>query len=119
MRKSVALGALLCCAGTAAWALSGYPRTITSATIGTSSAQALAASAGPRLFLSIDNESATATIACSFGGTAAANTAGSYTIAPGQTRTWGPAAADSPLNGAAVNCIASAASTPATIESWP
>lgn len=83
---------------------------VTPATIGTSSAQVLAA--GSRRLVTIDNESATATIACAFGATAAINTAGSYTIAPGYTRVWDkyPVPAD------AVNCIASAASTPATVE---
>jgi hypothetical protein len=98
---------------------SGDQRTITSVSVTNSSAQAIGVSAGPRLFLSIDNESATANIACNFGGTAALNTAGSYTIAAGTTRTWGPVNKDNPLSGAAINCISSAASSPATIESWP
>ena len=93
-------------------------RSIVSATIGATSAQAVAAApGGQRVFLSIDNESTTATIACSFGGTAAINTAGSYTIPPGNTRTWtAPSANTYPLNPSAINCIATAGSTPATIE---
>lgn len=93
-------------------------RTLTAVTVGASSTQAIATSVGPRLFLSIDNESATATIACSFGGTAALNTAGSYTILPQATRTW-TGTANSSLLGSAVNCIASAGSTPATFETAP
>lgn len=82
-------------------------------TVGASSAQALAAPGIAYNFLSIDNESATATIACSFGGAAALNTAGSYTILPGQTRVWN---APGWHTNQAINCIASASSTPATIE---
>ena len=119
MRRTAALAALLCCLGVAASARPGDPRTVSSVTVTNSSAQALGSAAGPRLFLSIDNESATATIACSFGGTAAANTAGSYTISPGITRVWGPVSTDMPLSGAAINCISSVASSPATIESTP
>lgn len=105
--------------GAAALAATGSPRTITAVTVTNLSTQALAASNGPRLYLSINNESATATIACNFGGTAVANTAGNYTIGPASTRTWGPVDRESPLNGAAINCISSAATSPATIESWP
>lgn len=94
-------------------------RTITPATVTNSSTQMLAAVTGSRLFLSIDNESATATIACAFSATATANTAGSYTIGPGATRTWGPGTAEVPVPGGAVNCISSAATSPATIESVP
>lgn len=83
---------------------------VTAATIGTSSAQVLAAAS--RQLLAIDNESTTATIACAFGAPAAINTAGSFTLAPGVTRVW----KDYPVPADAVNCIASAASTPATVE---
>jgi hypothetical protein len=81
-------------------------------TIGTSSGQALAGSALGRRFLAIDNESVTATVACAFGATAALNTAGSWTIPPGMTRTWNGSFVPSDT----VNCIASAAATPVTIE---
>lgn len=84
--------------------------TVSAATVGTSSAQVLAAAS--RRLLAIDNESTTATIACAFGATAAINTAGSFTIPPGVTRTW----RDYPVPADAVNCIASASSTPATVE---
>lgn len=90
---------------------------VTAVTIGTSSAQALAAptNQGWR-FLVIDNESTTATIACTFDGTAAINTAGSFTIPPesssGTNRLiLGPFAAT--IHNA-IDCIASA-SAPATI----
>jgi hypothetical protein len=82
-------------------------------TVGASSAQVLAA--GSRKYLSFDNESTTATIACNFGGTAAINTAGSYTLPPGATRTW--AAANGFVPSDAVNCIASVGSTPLTVAS--
>jgi hypothetical protein len=97
-------------------------RTIIAATVGTSSAQVLAAPTnGERYFLSIDNESASATIACAFGRTAALNTAGSYTIAASQARIWQMPQDwyNHPIPSGAVNCIASAASTPVTIESDP
>lgn len=117
MRIVYAVAAALLLAGGAAIAASGV-RTITAVTIAASSAQAIASSAGGRMFLSINNESTTATIACAFGATAAINTAGSYTISPGQGRTW-TGSRDFPLKGDAINCIASAASTPATFETWP
>jgi len=82
-------------------------------TVGTSSAQALAKPVIAYRMLAIDNESATANIACSFGGTAALNTAGSYTIPAGLTRTW---AAPGWTMNQAINCISDTASTPVTIE---
>ena len=81
-------------------------------TVGTSSAPALGAAVGGRKFLAIDNESQTATLACAFGAAAALNTAGSFTIPPGFTRTWDGTFVPND----AVNCIASAGSTPVTIE---
>lgn len=80
------------------------------ATIGASSAQVLAAGAAA-VFLDIMNESTTATIACNFGGTAIINGAGSITIPPGWHRSWEGTFVPTE----AVNCIASAASTPAAI----
>lgn len=82
-------------------------------TAGTSSSTALAAAVHNRTLIAIDNESASASIAVCFGScTPALNTAGSFTIPPGQTRTWrGPyVPADQ------INVIASAASTPVTVE---
>jgi Zn-dependent alcohol dehydrogenase len=84
----------------------------TAVTVGTSSAQALAAAVSVRRFLAIDNESTTAAVACAFGATAALNTAGSWTIPPGMTRTWNGTFVPSD----AVNCIAGAAGTPVTVE---
>jgi hypothetical protein len=80
------------------------------ATIGTTSAQVLAPGAAS-VFLDINNDSVTATIACNFGGAAAITGAGSITIPPLSSRTWGGSFVPSD----AVNCIASAAATPATI----
>lgn len=87
----------------------------TAVTVGTSSAQALAAAPLPngRKLLAIDNESTTATIACRFGAAAALNTAGSYTIPAGAIMTW---SAPSYVPADVVNCIATAAGTPVTIE---
>lgn len=83
--------------------------TTTAATIGATSAQALAG--GTRKYLLIKNESASAFIACRFAGTAALNTAGSITLAPYAGFTWEGTFVPSD----AINCIASAGSTPATI----
>lgn len=81
-----------------------------SATVGTSSAQVLAASTAKTL-LDIVNESTTATIACALGATAVINGAGSITIPPGWHRSWEGSFVPSD----AVNCIASGASTPISI----
>lgn len=81
------------------------------ATITNSSVQYVAAAAAHTI-LDIKNESTTATIACAFGATAAINTAGSYTIPPGWHRSW----EGSYVPSDAVNCISSAATSPATIE---
>lgn len=84
---------------------------VTGPTVGTSSAQALAA--GLRIALAIQNVSATASVGCrADGGTAALNTAGTYMLSPGQLLSWGPTA----IPAGQVNCIASASSTPITIE---
>ncbi len=67
--------------------------------------------------LAIDNESASATIACAFAnGTAALNTAGSWTIPPGFTRTWFFGPKLGLINPGILNCISGAATSPATIE---
>ncbi len=84
--------------------------TVQAKTITNTSAQVLAAAA--RTLLAVDNESATATIACAFGAVAAINTAGSFTILPGNTRTW----VNYPIPTEALNCISSAATSPATVE---
>lgn len=86
--------------------------TVTAPSVGTSSAQALAA--GTRKYLFIQNVSAAATIACRVdAGTAALNTAGSFMLPPLASRTWEGSATPN----AAITCIASAAATPAVIES--
>ena len=82
------------------------------ATVGVTSAQVVAVSATRRVIVAIDNESTSATIACAFGATAALNTAGSFTIPPGVTRVWDGTFVPSD----AINCIASAGSTPVTVE---
>jgi len=78
--------------------------------IGTTSAQALASSTA-KVFLDIVNAGATATIACAFGTTAIINGSGSITIPPNWHRSWEGSFVPSD----AVNCIASASSSPATI----
>jgi len=102
--------------GTSPWVVSGttVPTRNTgayaAATITNSSAQALAAATAVT-FLDIVNESATATIACNFGGTAVINGAGSITIPPNWHRSW----EGSFVPTDAVNCISSVASSAATI----
>ena len=81
-------------------------------TLGATSTQVIAGSVNGRRFLAIDNESVTATVACAFGATAALNSAGSWTIPPGMTRTWNGGFVPSDT----VNCIASAAGTAVTVE---
>lgn len=83
----------------------------TAVSVGTTSAQVLAAAVSVRRFLAIDNESATVAVACAFGTTAALNSAGSWTIPPGMTRTWNGTFVPSD----ALNCIANATATPVTI----
>lgn len=69
------------------------------------------------VYLSIDNESTTATIACAFGnGSAAINTAGSYTVPAGATRVWDFGPRQNILPSGNLNCISSAATSPATID---
>jgi Zn-dependent alcohol dehydrogenase len=98
--------------GTVAPAPASGPAGASGCIVGTSSAQCAAAVAGRRL-LAIDNESPTATIACAFGNmTPALNTAGSWTIPPQSVRDW----SGSYVPNDAVNCVASAAGTPVTIE---
>lgn len=80
------------------------------ATITNTSTQVVAA--GQHVLLAIDNESASASIACRFGGTAALNTAGSFTFPPGTTRVWN----SYPVPVEALNCISSASTSPATVE---
>lgn len=85
--------------------------TTTSVSVGVSSAQALAG--GTRKYLSLANQSATAVVACALAGTAVLNAAGSLTLPPYSSYTW----ESSYVPSDAVNCIASAATTPLTIVS--
>lgn len=83
-------------------------------TVGASSALLIPADAHGRRMLSIKNESASASIAVCFGTcTAALNTAGNYTIGPQQVITWNTTLA---VPSDSINAIASAASTPVTVE---
>lgn len=87
--------------------------TVAGCTVGTASAQCLAANAATR-WLQVQNTSASDQIACSWGGTAALNSSGSFMLAPGQSASWGPDTAGVPNN--VLNCIASAASAPLYVE---
>lgn len=83
---------------------------VMAAAIGTSSSQLLAA--GTRKVLAIHNQSSSATISCAFGTTPSAGAAGSWDIPPQQTLTW----SESFVPSDALNCLSSAAATPATVE---
>lgn len=78
-------------------------------TVTSASTQMLAAGVATK-FLQIKNESTTATIACNLGGVAALNTAGNISLSPGWTATWD----SSFIPSDAINCISSAATSPAT-----
>jgi len=82
-------------------------------TVGASSAQCLAAGTA-KTFVQIQNTSASATIACAWGATAVLNSAGSVQLSPGQPASWGPNTGGIPNQ--ALNCIASAGSTPLYVE---
>lgn len=76
-------------------------------TVTTSSAQCLAT--GTYNHVQIQNTSASASIACSWGGTAALNSNGSVQLAAGQSALWGPNTSGVPSS--ALNCIGSAAAS--------
>lgn len=82
-------------------------------TVAASAATCLAARTAPKTVLAFKNESLTASIAVSLGGTAALNTAGSFTIPPGGLYSF--SGSYIPLDIA--SCIASAAATPLTVIS--
>jgi hypothetical protein len=87
--------------------------TVAGATVGTSSAQVLAA--GTYNHVLLQNNHATAKIACRWGGTAALNDANSFTLYPlVPPTTFGPNT--SGVSAAALNCISDNASTPLYIE---
>lgn len=98
-----------CSGGSAGPAARNFP----GCTVGATSGTCLAASTA-LTFLQIQNSSATATIACRFGGAAVLNAKESVQLGPLQAASWGPNTAGVP-NGA-MNCIASAGSTPLYVE---
>lgn len=85
--------------------------TTSGASVGVASAQVVAAGVVKSGYL-ICNESATATVACNFGGTAVINGAGSFTFTTLQCISNPPNIIDT----SAINCIASGAATPITIQ---
>jgi hypothetical protein len=97
--------------------INGLPaaaRNFPGCTVGASSAQCLAASTAIN-FLQVQNASPSASVACAFGASAVLNSSGSFQLGPGQSAHWGPETAGVPSG--ALNCIASAASTP-LYEEW-
>lgn len=102
--------------GTIPWVV-GAPaaasRNFPGCTVGTSSAQCLAA-ATALAFVQIQNTSVSATVACRWGGTAVLNSNTSVQLAVGQSASWGINTGGVPNE--ALNCIASGASTPLYLE---
>lgn len=88
--------------------------TIAGCTVGVASASCIATSTVVNHVL-IQNASATANVACHWaGGTAILNSSGSVQLGPGQSALWGPTTSGVPSG--AMDCIASAASTPLYVE---
>jgi hypothetical protein len=87
--------------------------TVAGCSVGVASALCLAASTA-NLWVQVQNTSATASVACSWGGTATLNASNSFLLAPGQSASWGVMSSGVPTN--ALNCIASAAATPLYVE---
>lgn len=103
-------------ASSTAFPITAAPRSAVTAagcSVGTASALCLAASTA-NFWIQVQNTSASNSVACSWGGTAALNATGSFLLAPGQSASWGPNSSGVPTN--ALNCIASAASTPLYVE---
>lgn len=82
--------------------------TVGSCDVTTSSSQCLGAVY--RYNLSIENTSATATVACRFNGTAILNSKTSFMIYPGGVKTWHSQTDTQPPTGP-INCIGTAAAT--------
>lgn len=92
---------------------SSGPAAVSTATVGTSASQILAAATARRLNLSVCNVSASATVAVSLGSTVPAlNTAGSWTLNSGQCIAWDGLFVPSD----SLHAIASVANTPVTVE---
>lgn len=102
--------------GTNPWLMSfnvpSIARTIAGCVVGTSSAACLGSN--PRGWVQLQNTSSSATIACSWGGPASLNGTTSFMLAPGQAASWGPTTGSAPSE--ALNCIATAASSPLYVE---
>ncbi len=93
-----------------ATATSAVTGSVSGKTITNASTQTLAAA--PRQLLAIRNQSSTATISCAFGIAAVIGQAGGFDMVPGSTTVWN----SYPVPADAVNCISSAATSPATVE---
>lgn len=87
--------------------------TVAGCTVGVASAQCVGAAAATQ-WIQVQNNHATNTVACSWGGTATLNSNSSFMLAPGQTASWGVNTSGVPTS--ALNCIASGASTPLYVE---
>jgi hypothetical protein len=72
--------------------------------------------AGYHTLIAVDNESVTVALACSFIGTPAVNTAGSWTILPGQTRTWTSNSRTAVIPKTALQCVAASTTAAMTLE---
>jgi hypothetical protein len=88
--------------------------TIAGCTVGVTNAQCLASNTAIA-WVQVQNTHASNSVACSWGGTSILNNSGSFQLAAGQSASWGPNTGGVP-SGAALNCIASGASTPLYVE---
>ncbi|ENN86071.1 hypothetical protein RHSP_32033 [Rhizobium freirei PRF 81] len=102
--------------GTNPWTVSynvpSNPKTVAGCTVGVTSSACLGSN--PRNWVQMQNTSASATIACSWSGAASLNSTNSFMLAAGQSASWGPTTGGAPNQ--ALNCIASAASSPLYVE---
>lgn len=98
---------------TSAGSPSGGTFTFAGCTVGAASGSCLATATAVN-HVQIQNTSPSANIACRWGGTAALNSNTSIQLSPGQSSLWGPSTSGIPSG--ALNCIASAASTPLYLE---
>jgi hypothetical protein len=87
--------------------------TVAGCTVGTSSAQCLAA-LNASAWVQVQNVSTSAQIACSWSGAAALNSGGSFMLQPGQSASWG--AMSSGVPNSALACIADTAASPLYLE---
>ncbi|MGZ2484278.1 hypothetical protein ACVITL_002801 [Rhizobium pisi] len=95
-----------------AYNIPSVAKTVAGCTVAATSGACLGAN--PRVWVQMQNTSASATVACSWVGAATLNGTASFMLAPGQSASWGPTTGGAPNQ--ALNCIATAGSTPLYVE---